>query len=110
MYTSIEFKLIKYTSARHKEINTIDYFLFFKDKTIAKAIYYFEQNGIIYLLAESYNIEKEYAHIKEIKCSGYYFVKRADEITDKLIYISYKYGINSIKEFVSLRPNRIEKT
>lgn len=109
-FTSIELKLIRYTSIHHRINSTIDYFLFFKNNSIGKSIFFFEHSATVYVLIEAYNIVKEYAHIKQIEKSGLYFVKRADEITDKLIYISYKYGINAMKEFACLRPNTIEKT
>lgn len=110
IFTSIEFKLTRYTSTRHRINSTIDYFLLFKNESIGKSIFFFEHNGTVYAFIETYTILKEYLHIIQIEKSGQYLVKRADEITNKLIYICYKYGINSTREFVCLRPNTIEKT
>lgn len=109
IYTSIQYERSIYSSTHHRTISTIDYFLLLENGIIVKAIYYFEHQRNVYLLAELYNVLNENSHLKEIESGGIFLIKRADTIKDKLIYVNYKVGIDSTRQFVSARPNKFER-
>lgn len=110
IFTSVFKKSVQYTSVRHPVINTIDYFVLFENNTIGKAVYYFEYKNKIYLLGELYTVVDSRSHIKQIKSSGCFKIKLVETIKDKLIYVTYKCGVCSTKEFIIARPNKFEKT
>jgi hypothetical protein len=109
IYTSIRYERLIYSSTHHRTISTIDYFLLLEHGIIVKAIYYFEHQRNVYLLAEVYNVISQNSHLKEIESGGVFLIKRADTIKDKLIYVNYKVGIDSTRQFVSARPNKFER-
>lgn len=110
IYDSIKIKSMQCTSIRYKNTNNIDYFLVFDDDIIGKSIYYFEYQKAIYLLIEIYDISGTKLHFKEIEASHCYAIKPADDIKDKLIYVWYKMGMKTKREFVTGWPNKYEKS
>jgi hypothetical protein len=108
IYTSIEKKSKKLTSTSYKLTNSIDYFLLFDDNSVGKALYYFQHEGKIYVLFELYLSISNCSHLIKIQTSNSFKIKFVNAIKHKLLYISYKLGIHSIKEYVTFPPNYYE--
>lgn len=110
IYASIKIKNTQYTSTRYKNTKNIDYIVLFNDNTIGKAIYYFVYEKKIYLLVEVYTIVGNKLHLKEINSTKSFIIEQADQINEKLIYVSYKIGIQSKREYICRWPNKYEKS
>lgn len=110
IYASIKIKNTHYTSTRYKNTKSIDYFVIFNDNSIGKTIYYFVFEKKMYLLVEVYTVCGAKIHLNEIETTQSFVIQQADQIKDKLIYISYKIGIQSKREFICRWPNKYEKS
>lgn len=110
IHTCVEKNSKRLTSTSYKLTNSIDYFLLFNDGDIGKALYYFKHEENIYVLFESYITTTNCSHLTQIQTAKTFKVKFIENIKNKLIYIGYKFGISSLKEFVCNPPNYYEGT
>lgn len=82
---------------------TIDYVVELKNKVMGKVKFYFECEGVFYLLLEHYECVCQTQHIHEIKPKNIESVYPAVEIEKKFIYINF---FN--KHYITERPNLFE--
>lgn len=106
---SIKKKSTKFTSTLYRETKSIDYFILFKGNTVGKSIFYFAHEEKISALIEIYT-STESGHFLRVESSKKYILKSVDDIEHKLLYLNYKFGITSHKEYVCVIPNYYEST
>lgn len=79
------FTSLKYNMAE----KSIDYVVEMKDKIVGKVKFYFEFNGMFYLLLQRYKYGNAIQHIQEITPTDVQSVYFAEEIEKKFIYITF---------------------
>lgn len=105
IFKNIVLNGVKFTSKQCKEISSIDYFVSFKNESIAAIHYYVHFDFILYAVAEEYKCVESVEHFVQIRSTGIKKVMRVNEISKKLLYL--KFGT---REFITIIPNKFEKT
>lgn len=105
IYKSVSISGQKYTSAKSKELASIDFFIKLKQSTIGIVKFYFVHEFVVYGFMEIYNIINQQDQFSVVKSTGDHEVFRVCNVEKKLLYLK----IGS-KEIVTSIPNQYEKT
>lgn len=95
IYTSMIYTLPK---------KSIDYFLGLNNGKIGKARFYFESNGVTYVLIEEFDVLEDIGHISTVQSKFRNILASIDKIERKYIFL--KVGM---KQFITSPPNPYEK-
>lgn len=105
IYKSVTIHGIKFTSEKSKDVATIDFFVRLKDDSIGAINFYLLINFDLHALITLYEIIETTAQFSKIKRSQTQKAIKMNEISEKMLYL--RIGIN---EFVTVFPNKFEKT
>lgn len=105
IYKSVIVRGKKYTSEKFKEVSCIDFFILLKNCCIASVNFYILIDVNLYLMINEYETVDRFAHFIQIKRTKTQKLNKLNHIDDKLLYM--KFGL---KEFVTIIPNKFEKT
>lgn len=93
------FTSVNYSSAQ----KTNDYVVQLKNMAIGKVKFYFEDEGVLFLLLENYEYVDTIIHIHEIESRKTESVYDVQEIEKKFIHVNF-----SQKQYITDRPNQFE--
>lgn len=105
IYKSVTIHGIRFTSEKSKDVQTIDFFVRLKNDSIVSINFYVLMNFELYALITIYDTIDINGHFTKIKRSQTKEVIKVNEISEKMMYL--RIGIN---EFVTIFPNKFEKT
>lgn len=105
IHTDVVVRGVKYTSLHYREISTIDFFIQLRDFSFASINLFFVHKFVLYALINVYDSDYNTDHFTEIKKTDLQKVIKIRDIFKKALYI--KIGN---REFVTVFPNRFEKT